>query len=59
MDDDLVEARHVVGHVVWLRFRDGTFFLPPPASNCYQFAPSVGLTCGRHLSLRSEACHTR
>lgn len=24
MDYDVVEARHVRGHVVWLRFRDGT-----------------------------------
>jgi hypothetical protein len=24
MDYDVVEARHVAGHVVWLRFRDGT-----------------------------------
>jgi hypothetical protein len=24
MDYDVLEARHVGGHVVWLRFRDGT-----------------------------------
>lgn len=24
MDYDVVEAKHVAGHVVWLRFRDGT-----------------------------------
>lgn len=24
MDYDVVEARYVTGHVVWLRFRDGT-----------------------------------
>ena len=24
MDYDVVEARHVRGHVVWLKFRDGT-----------------------------------
>jgi hypothetical protein len=24
MDYDVIEARHVRGHVVWLRFRDGT-----------------------------------
>lgn len=24
MDYDVVEARHLRGHVVWLRFRDGT-----------------------------------
>ena len=25
MDYDIVEARHVGGFVIWLRFRDGTF----------------------------------
>jgi len=24
MDYDIVEARHLTGHVVWLKFRDGT-----------------------------------
>ncbi|HVF60098.1 MAG TPA: DUF2442 domain-containing protein [Thermoanaerobaculia bacterium] len=56
MDYHVVEARYVEGHVVWLRFRDGTTgeIDLTPALNGPVFAPLTDPAVFRQFTLHPE-----
>ncbi len=48
MNYDIVEARHVAGHIVWLRFRDGTSGEIDLAPALRRVAHTLSLMYGPH-----------